>query len=106
MSAHTPPPWHIGAANEDATIVYDAHDEPIAWCEHSGLYQQTDASLACDAANAKLMAAAPDLFEALREAENALADYIPSLEKHGASLNYGHSVMRKARTALAKAGVA
>lgn len=56
-----------------------------------------------EAANARLIAAAPELLEALEEAENALADYIPTIERTGASLNYGHSVLKKARAAIAKA---
>lgn len=37
---------------------------------------------------------------ALIEAENALADYIPQLEAKGATLAYGHSVLRLVRAAL------
>lgn len=36
----------------------------------------------------------------LKEAENALADYIPTIEKTGASLNYGHSVLLQIRKML------
>jgi hypothetical protein len=43
------------------------------------------------------------LLAALKEAENALADYIPTIEKTGASLNYGHRVLRQCRAAIAKA---
>lgn len=50
----------------------------------------------------RLHAANQELLGALIEAENALADYVPSLEKHGASLNYGHAVIRQARAAIAK----
>ena len=44
-----------------------------------------------------------DLLEALLEAENALSDYIPTIERTGAYLNYGHKVLRTARAAIAKA---
>lgn len=54
-------------------------------------------------ANILLIAAAPEILEALQEAENALADYIPTVERTGASLNYGHSVLKKASAAIAKA---
>jgi len=43
------------------------------------------------------------LLYALREAENALADYIPTIEKAGASLNYGHAVLNRTRAAIAAA---
>ncbi len=38
--------------------------------------------------------------EALREAENVLTDYIETIEKTGASLNYGRSVLRQIRAAI------
>jgi hypothetical protein len=44
-----------------------------------------------------------ELLEALKEAEDALADYIPSLEKNGAMLNYGRSVWQRVKAAIAKA---
>jgi len=44
-----------------------------------------------------------ELLNVLKEAENALADYIPSLEKSGAMLGYGRSVLQQARAAIAKA---
>ena len=37
---------------------------------------------------------------ALQEAKNALMDYIETLEKAGASLNYGHGVLAEIDTAL------
>lgn len=54
-------------------------------------------------ANARLIAAAPELLVALQEAENALADYIPTIERTGASLNYGHKMLRDVRAAIQKA---
>ncbi len=44
-----------------------------------------------------------ELVEALKEAANALADYIPLLEKRGTSLFYGHSVLSQSHAAIAKA---
>jgi len=38
--------------------------------------------------------------DTLKEAENALTDYIDTLEKQGASLNYGHSVLKKIQVTL------
>ena len=54
-------------------------------------------------ANARLIAATPELLEALKHAENALADYVPTIEKTGAALNYGHHVIKMAKAAIAKA---
>ena len=56
-----------------------------------------------DLANARLIAAAPDMLSALVEADNALSDYIDQLEKRGGSMNYGHAVLRRVRAALAAA---
>lgn len=50
-----------------------------------------------------LLAQRDELLAALREAENALADYIPTIEKTGAALNYGHAVLRQARAAIRRA---
>jgi hypothetical protein len=36
----------------------------------------------------------------IREAENALADYIPQLEAKGSMLHYGHSVLAQLRAFL------
>ena len=40
--------------------------------------------------------------DALREAENALMDYIPQLEAKGSMMNYGHSVLAQVRAALGR----
>jgi hypothetical protein len=39
---------------------------------------------------------------ALVEAEKALSDYIPQLERRGAALNYGRKVLHQVRAALNK----
>lgn len=41
-----------------------------------------------------------EMLAALLHAENALADYIPTMEQHGSTLNYGHSVLRAVRAAI------
>lgn len=43
--------------------------------------------------------------DALKNAKNALRDYIEQLEAKGASLNYGHSVIAKINKALKVLGV-
>jgi hypothetical protein len=50
---------------------------------------------------ASLLRAADGLAEALAHSANALADYIPTIEAKGASLNYGRSVQAMTAAALA-----
>ena len=109
---HTPGPWVVLPEEADKDYlrirgtrlscrykVANVH-MPRLWESHDVLRDRENAE---SWANARLIAAAPELLEALEEAENALADYIPTIERTGASLNYGHSVLKKARAAIAKA---
>lgn len=59
--------------------------------------------IGCDERAVRMVAEKRELIEALREAENALADYIPTIERTGASLNYGRKVLQQVRSAIAKA---
>lgn len=43
------------------------------------------------------------MLAALVEAENALTDYIETLERQGAKLNYGRNVLAQVRAAIASA---
>ncbi len=95
MSKHTPGSWIA----VEAWVEHPDDSIPdICNCDMG-----VDRSYEEARANAHLIAAAPDLLEALVHAENALADYVPTIEKSGASLNYGHHVLRQARAAIAKA---
>lgn len=93
MSAkHQPGPWVIDHADN---LIHASDDRKTLIC-NLGANLKNPAVMA----DARLIASAPDLLEALREAENALADYIPTIEKSGASLNYGHKVLRQCRAAI------
>lgn len=71
---HTPGPWHIGmrgGANSNLIYAYNGvdqhHDTPI--CSVYGMYQHCDVNEQKDnegLANARLIAAAPELLEALK----------------------------------------
>ena len=100
MATHTPGPWtlHPTALHPAVRSVGTPDAGPRRICTVGTMNGNP-----VDKANARLIAAAPELLEALKEAENALADYIPTIERTGASLNYGHSVLKKARAAIAKA---
>jgi hypothetical protein len=93
MSAHTQGPWYWASWGKYRVAGLNSVHHVYA-----------DVPVSEDAeADARLIAAAPELLHALIEAENALADYVPTIEKTGASLNYGHSVIRLARAAIKKA---
>ncbi len=94
MTKHTPKPWHVYV--DDCGVTVGGIDtELFRVCGGS-----SDAE---ELTNARLIAAAPDMLDALAEAENALLDYVETIEKTGASLNYGRAVLTKIRAAIAKA---
>jgi hypothetical protein len=62
MSEHTPGPWHVG---ESGVTVFSNDD--IRICS-AGCHPQAE----INAANARLIAAAPDLLEALEIAKNTV----------------------------------
>lgn len=100
---HTPGPWFNGTGAHAEFSVFARHGTEgirLICCTAVNVIQRAQRQNWYDA---KLIAAAPELLAAAAEALNALQDYVPSLEKHGASLNYGHSVIRQLQLALAKA---
>lgn len=92
MSKHTPGPWtHTGREFND---VYDSDGQLIAVALHLRV-GKPERSVAQTAANARLIAAAPDLLEALR---GALEHWpVPS------SICKDRPAWEAARTAIAKA---
>jgi hypothetical protein len=56
-----------------------------------------------EARYARLVEAAPYMLYALKEAENALSDYVPTLEAAGGTMGYGRSVLHVIQVAIAKA---
>ena len=102
---HTPGPWYALRGQRNISIRHKTGDKFLSMVNVASVRGNlpADCPYGSSEANARLIAAAPELLEALEEAENALADYIPTIERTGASLNYGHSVLKKARAAIAKA---
>ncbi|MDI4088406.1 hypothetical protein QK428_03575 [Pseudomonas aeruginosa] len=65
MMKHTPGPWHVGGPNK--CTIYDKHGQRLANSfEGVMATQRTDSE--CEA-NARLIAAAPELLEALQHIE-------------------------------------
>ena len=95
----TPGPWHVGDIKRDSQQVYDADGWNIATCAALTIRSKDEVK-----ANASLMASAPDLFEALRDArDNGLIYWEPNTER-------GHAtkarMLARIDAALAKAGAA
>lgn len=109
--SHTPGPWCVDADNRrppgSRSKRNPAPTMLMVVAERGGMpgliVNQPPVVTTSDIANAHLIAAAPDLLWAAREALNALLDYVPQLEAHGASLHYGRSVIADVTKAIAKA---
>lgn len=85
---HTPGPWFFEVdAVEEGIVIRDAHRNKLAYLLNNGN------------ANAKLIAAAPDMAEALKGMLSAFA-----WEAEGSG-SIRDAVINKARASLAKAGV-
>jgi hypothetical protein len=77
---HTPGPWHFDG--QEFNDVREADGELVAVALHLRT-RKPERSLAEAEANARLMAAAPDLLEACKA---ALSDYEPYIEKCRAAI--------------------
>lgn len=94
--AHTPAPWLI--APHESRRVVRADGRSIAWC---GTYPEDEAI-----ANARLIAAAPDLLDALRAvlaAERFSARSPETVQQAEAKLDHIRAAAVKADAAIAKA---
>lgn len=98
LAAHTPGPWTHGAhAHAGEPVITDAHGHNIAFC---------NADRPEDEANARLIAAAPDLLAALSgllELTEAMRDTIALEPGLSGLLQTNSPRISAARAALAKA---
>lgn len=97
MSEHTPGPWHTGDGTMGRRIVYDARGMAIA---DAKLFHGKRAS-GEDFANARLIAAAPDLLLALQMAMPALDSVRAQFPRHPSDDSI--DVVAAARAAIRKA---
>jgi hypothetical protein len=104
MNAHSPSPWHAGGIDEDADVIYDVDDNPIAYADHSG-FKPTDKTLEIDAANARLIAAAPELAQAAGEALQLLIALGLANAPTAPQMLAEYPQVLAVRAALAKAGL-
>ena len=66
MSGHTPGPWHLAGDSEGTMVTADGGEQIAMWPPQGGTIEQC--------ANARLIAAAPDLLDALKMALEAPDD--------------------------------
>ena len=99
---HTPGPWDRDPYNDNLIIVKGSNPYLyiIAEVDPVASSEITDFEIE---ANARLIAAAPDLLEACKESLNALLDYIPTLERNGDYMGYGRKVTKLLQSAIHKA---
>ena len=102
MTKHTPGPWMVESdGKEDATVTAftAVHHNPVYICRvyGEGVLARAGDSTEERAANARLIASAPDLLVTLRE---LLAD---CTDTDGGLLRPTHYVVDRARAAIAKA---
>lgn len=99
---HTPGPWHVSDVQGKNTFtVYAREDAPVRsnWiCQGPNVGAMTEPDEATCMANARLIASAPELLEALKELQTA---YATSLED--SACNMIDASWRKARAAILKA---
>lgn len=109
MSAgHTPGPWLVGISGNNAIHCVDARrpedDELIEICEVWGTYKDTEETDVSHA-NARLIAAAPELLEALEECASDLEAEIEA--RRGAvlerTMERDLATVARARAIIAKA---
>lgn len=107
MSKHTKGPWHVGVGNGEGSVFAD---EGRVRMEQGGttLYPICNVNRgwdeAEDAANARLIASAPELLESLERCTEILWDMTGYLEEcRQEPEEQAHQAIKAARAAIAKA---
>jgi len=98
MSNHTPGPWVVVCTDENHGHIFIDQDCDRGRPDLARISPMNGAGLETNRANARLIAAAPDLLEALVQAVEQLeADYVPT------PLDGTAALIRKLRAAITKA---
>lgn len=103
-SKHSPAPWTAEASDPDTWTVYAADDHHVATCVHDDTRDVVDIGTATVEANARMLAAAPDLRDALCELL-AEWDAAHAHEDHRTGITPPTAGIEMARDALARAAV-
>jgi hypothetical protein len=96
--SHTPGPWYAEEADAAVPVCSESDGRLVAYVDYTKV--RTDA--AEYAANARLIAAAPELLEALRVAANLLTLYLPEEEIVGTAFKTKEA-RERIHAAIAKA---
>ena len=110
VGGHTPGPWELGDEGVYIGSVYDADGLRVAFVYFQDEKSETGRPRQEEEANARLIAAAPDLLEALSDALDLLAEIDNAVRdehrRNGApqSKSVAGIIADRARAALAKAG--
>lgn len=91
MSAHTPGPWRIGGTEK--RVIFADNGDVVARIACYGEQSETPEA---EKANARLIAAAPGLLEALKVVTAHLASPPPGNQGWNAALNMAESAIAKA----------
>lgn len=100
--SHTPGPWSV---NGDHKILVGADDGKMMLAEalHSHIMQKWCRPLATAQANARLIAAAPDLLDALENLSLESTGYLQDLSSNHVDATTLVGAIRKAKAAIKKA---
>jgi hypothetical protein len=111
QAKHTPGPWNIGmrsGANSNLIYAYNGaeqHDDDSI-CSVYGMYQHTEIENQKEGvglANARLIAAAPELLDELKAVEAHLHAYVEAIEWGGGAASKSAERLASVRKAIAKA---
>lgn len=91
---HTPGPWHITETHHHQTFIYGPSDEPVL--------VDVNRRVPTSAANARLIAAAPDLLDAMTTVERWFLKHSPTAPCID-GIDRIHPMLEMAQKAIAKA---
>lgn len=103
MSKHTPAPWAIAGRsdNDGEAIIIESNDRTICWTALQGYGKSLTAE---DRANARLIAASPELLFAARCALADLEGILPEFEPSGDREHPAWETLKLLREVVTKVG--
>jgi hypothetical protein len=108
QTKHTPAPWKASLYKGGASVIKDVADEGMGQRGGHCIAVMSGGGLADDA-NARLIAAAPELLEALTYAQSAMSQTVvalynaPEFERRKSEITELHTCINECLAAIAKA---